>query len=164
MACESCRYQARTLLRVANRTSVLTRSSAAARSNFLPLLSAPVQMQTPPSSRSFSSTGSRKILGIGGSIGESYRVIGASERIFKACSKAADYRITEEERKNDQVGRLEDGEEIGRSTEEGNIWHNSMAPPSIHLESKIYHVQRNFWLTFSPSFEKTNSFQALSYL
>lgn len=43
------------------------------------------------------------------------------------CSKAADYRITEEERKNDQVERLEDGEEIGRSLEEANIWHNSMA-------------------------------------
>lgn len=133
MACESCRSQARTLLRVANRTSILSRSSAAARSNFLPLLSAPVQVQTPPPSRSFSSTGSKKILGIGGSIGESYRVIGASERIFKACSKAADYRITEEERKNDQVERLEDGEEIGRSLEEGNIWHSSMTPPS-HLE------------------------------
>ncbi|PNP38603.1 hypothetical protein TGAMA5MH_09474 [Trichoderma gamsii] len=125
MACESCRSQARTLLRVANRTSVISRSSAAARSNFLPLLSAPVQIQIPPPSRSFSSTGSKKILGIGSSIGESYRVIGASERIFKACSKAADYRITEEERKNDQVERLEDGEEIGRSLEEGNIWHDT---------------------------------------
>lgn len=53
--------------------------------------------------------------------------------MFKACTKAADYRITEEERKNDLVERLDDGEEIGHSLEEGNIWHNGMpliTPPS----------------------------------
>ncbi|KAL6859592.1 ubiquinol-cytochrome C chaperone domain-containing protein [Trichoderma novae-zelandiae] len=125
MACESCRSQARTLLRVASRTSA-SRSSRAARPVLLPLLNAHAPVRAPSSSRGFGSTSSRKILGgLGSSIGESYRVLGASERIFKACSKVADYRITEEERKNDQVERLEDGEEIGRSVEEGNIWHSA---------------------------------------
>lgn len=152
MACESCRSQARTLLRVATRTSV-SRSSAA-KSVFLPL-HAPVR--TPPPSRSFSSTSSRKILGgLGSSIGESYRVLGASERLFKACSKAADYRITEEERKNDQVERLEDGEEIGHSLGDGNIWHNSAS-----LGSSQHHpgTTKGLWLTL-----QYYSFQALPYL
>lgn len=54
-------------------------------------------------------------------------MLGASERLFKACAKTADYRITEEQRKNDQVERLDDGEEIGQALEDGNIWHNSMS-------------------------------------
>ncbi|PTB64294.1 hypothetical protein BBK36DRAFT_1178922 [Trichoderma citrinoviride] len=143
MACESCRSQARTLLRVASRTSTVSRSSssrAAATSVLVPLLSAHAPpVRTPSSSRSFGSTSSRRILGgLGSSIGESYRVLGASERIFKACSKAADYRITEEERKNDQVERLEDGEEIGKSLEDGNIWHNAFKlPPTFSTWSHV---------------------------
>ncbi|KAH6610739.1 hypothetical protein Trco_000759 [Trichoderma cornu-damae] len=137
MACESCRSQARTLLRVASRTSA-SRPSAAARSVLLPLLGAPVRMPPRPS-RSFGSTSSRQILGgLGGSIRESYRVLGASERMFKACSKAADYRITEEERKNDQVKRLRCGEELGHPLEDGNIWHNAFKlPPTFSTWSHV---------------------------
>ncbi|KAL7820245.1 hypothetical protein V8C44DRAFT_76115 [Trichoderma aethiopicum] len=141
MACESCRSQARTLLRVASRTSISRSSSSrAAKSLLIPLLNAhaPV-VRTPSSSRGFGSTSSKRILGgLGSSIGESYRVLGASERIFKAASKAADYRITEEERKNDLVERLEDGEEVGRSLEEGNIWHNAFKlPPTFSTWSHV---------------------------
>ncbi|UKZ51980.1 hypothetical protein TrVGV298_005747 [Trichoderma virens] len=137
MACESCRSQARTLLRVASRTSV-SRSSAA-RSVFLPLLHANAPVRTSPPARSFSSSSTRKILGgLGSSIGESYRVLGASERLFKACAKAADYRITEEERKNDLVERLDDGEEIGRALEDGNIWHTAFKlPPTFSTWSHV---------------------------
>ncbi|KAH0498984.1 hypothetical protein TgHK011_006207 [Trichoderma gracile] len=141
MACESCRSQARTLLRAASRTSI-SRPSRTAKTILVPLLHAPSHapaVRTPSSSRSFGSTSSRKILGgLGSSIGESYRVLGASERIFKAASKAADYRITEEERKNDQVERLEDGEEIGKSLEQGNIWHNAFKlPPTFSTWSHV---------------------------
>ncbi|KAK1239785.1 hypothetical protein MKX07_001239 [Trichoderma sp. CBMAI-0711] len=141
MACESCRSQARTLLRAASRTSI-SRPSRTAKTAALvvPLLHAHAPaVRTPSSSRSFGSTRSRRILGgLGSSIGESYRVLGASERIFKAASKAADYRITEEERKNDQVERLDDGEEIGKSLEQGNIWHNAFKlPPTFSTWSHV---------------------------
>lgn len=136
MACESCRSQARSLLRVASRTSV-SRSSAV-KSVFLPLFHANAPVRSSPLSRSFSSSSSRRLLGgLGSSIGESYRVLGASERLFKACAKTADYRITEEQRKNDQVERLDDGEEIGQALEEGNIWHNSM---STSGQNKTIHM------------------------
>ncbi|KAK4069991.1 uncharacterized protein Triagg1_6786 [Trichoderma aggressivum f. europaeum] len=129
--------QARSLLRVASRTSV-SRSSAA-KSVLLPLLHANAPVRSSPPSRSFSSSSSRRLLGgLGSSIGESYRVLGASERLFKACAKAADYHITEEERKNDQVERLDDGEEIGQALEEGNIWHNTFKlPPTFSTWSHV---------------------------
>ncbi|TFB05889.1 CBP3-like protein [Trichoderma ghanense] len=150
MACESCRSQARTLLRVASRTSA-SRSSRAATSVLVPLLNAHAPVRTPSSSRGFGSTSSRQILGgLGSSIGESYRVLGASERIFKACSKAADYRITEEERKNDQVERLEDGEEIGRALEPGNIWHSGMSLCTGNLHpTRIFVLHTHLPPTFS---------------
>lgn len=54
---------------------------------------------------------------------EPYRVIASTEQLYKICTRPADYHITPEERKNDQVQRLEDGEEVGHSLHAGNIWH-----------------------------------------
>jgi cytochrome b pre-mRNA-processing protein 3 len=79
----------------------------------------------PVSTRWFSSTPQRKILGIGASLGESYRVLGASEKLYKICAQPADYHITEEARNNDQVERLEDGEELGKPIDPDNVWHKS---------------------------------------
>lgn len=58
---------------------------------------------------------------------EPYRVLGATEQLFKASSKPADYHITEKERKEDKVRVAEDGEEIGHSLTPDSEWHNSMS-------------------------------------
>ena len=79
-----------------------------------------------PAPRYFSNTASRSLLG--GSLKGTYQVLGASERLFKVCAKPADYHITEEERKNDLVKKLEDGEEVGHSVDKDNVWHNSKCP------------------------------------
>lgn len=62
-------------------------------------------------------------------MGETYRVLGASEKLYKSCAKAADYHITEAERNNDQVDRLEDGEELGTPVDKDNVWHKSTYAP-----------------------------------
>ncbi|KAH7172012.1 thiolase-like protein [Fusarium sp. MPI-SDFR-AT-0072] len=104
MACETCRTQARTVLRAAVRAGA-SRAAAPTTRNFLP----PAAMVT---RRHFSNTSSRSLLkGIGKSMAEPYRVLGATEQLFKASAKAADYHITEKERKDDQVQLAEDGEE-----------------------------------------------------
>ncbi len=92
--------------------------------------------------RLFSSTGARRILGMGG-LAESYRVLGASERLYKSCSKAADYHITEEERKNDQVEKLEDGEELGHPVDADNVWHKSASFRPPPLPFHLYAAQPN---------------------
>ncbi|KOS17922.1 CBP3-like protein [Escovopsis weberi] len=85
--------------------------------------------------RFFSGTSSRRLLG---GIGEQYRVLGASERLYKACAKAADYRITEEERKNEKVERLEDGEEVGTPLVADNVWHSTFKlPPTFSTWSHV---------------------------
>lgn len=122
MACESCRSQARTLLRTAIRASAATRAPAATK--FLRVASQPTTIQTATTIRSFGTTKSRNILG--SSFRDAYRVVGESEKLYKACAKPADYRITEDERKNDEVQRLEDGEEVGQSLNKDNVWHSSM--------------------------------------
>ncbi|KAK5990034.1 CBP3-like protein [Cladobotryum mycophilum] len=130
MACESCRSQARTLFRAAARASV-ARVPARTMTTFRPLLTT---SRTTPARR-FSNTSSRGLIG---GLGDQYRVLGVSEKLYKACAKAADYRITEEERKNDQVGRLEDGEEVGKSIEEGNVWHSTFdLPPTFSTWSHV---------------------------
>lgn len=78
--------------------------------------------------RCFSQSSRRNLLGIGGSLVETYRVVGASEKLFKVCGKPANYQITAELRKNDQVEKMEDGEEIGASIEKDNVWHNCTFP------------------------------------
>lgn len=64
-----------------------------------------------------------------GGIGEAYRVLGASEKLYKSCGKAADYFVSKEARKKDEVERLEDGEEVGRPVDKTNVWHSSEYPP-----------------------------------
>lgn len=56
---------------------------------------------------------------------EPYRVLSATQDLFKVCAAPANYKITEEERKEDKVMKLEDGEEVGHPLVEGNVWHNS---------------------------------------
>lgn len=76
--------------------------------------------------RYFSKTGSRNLLkGLSSAVAEPYRVLGATEQLFKATSKAADYHITEAERKDESVQLAEDGEEVGHSLNADGAWHSS---------------------------------------
>ncbi|POR32829.1 CBP3-like protein [Tolypocladium paradoxum] len=134
MACESCRLQARTLVRAAMRAGAArapARITATTTNNSLLPSSGSSPTTTAAPVRWFSNTAGRRILGMG-SLAESYRVLGASERLYKACSRAADYHITEEQRKNDEVERLEDGEELGSPVDKDNVWH------------KTFHLQPSF--------------------
>ncbi|KHN99569.1 Ubiquinol-cytochrome c chaperone, CBP3 [Metarhizium album ARSEF 1941] len=120
MVCESCRSQARTLLQAAAiRVSGVRAAPARA-----PKLSRPTCSPHGAPTRRFSDTPQRRILGMR-TLGESYRVLGASERLYRICAQPADYHISEEARNNDQVERLEDGEELGTPAHAGNVWHKS---------------------------------------
>lgn len=124
LTCETCRTQARTVLRAAIRAGA-SRAAAAPRTNFITPARAPASVIPV---RQFSRTSSRGLLkGLGSAMAEPYRVLGATEQLFKASSKAADYHITEKERKNDQVQLAEDGEEIGHSLNKDSVWHHSMS-------------------------------------
>ncbi|KAF5692508.1 3-oxoacyl-synthase II [Fusarium denticulatum] len=131
MACETCRTQARAVLRAAMRAGA-SRAAAPTTRNFLP----PAAVVT---RRHFSNTSSRSLLkGIGKSMAEPYRVLGATEQLFKASAKAADYHITEKERKDDQVQLAEDGEEIGHSLNPDSPWHHTFKlPPTFSTWSHV---------------------------
>lgn len=121
MACKGCHSHGRTLLRAAVRATA-TRTT--------PLRSLAVLAPPQPRihSRSLSSTPSaRGILSKG--VLEPYRVIAATERLYKVCAAPANYHITPEERKGDMVRRLEDGEEVGSAEFKRNPWHFGMLDP-----------------------------------
>ncbi|UNI14122.1 hypothetical protein JDV02_000789 [Purpureocillium takamizusanense] len=162
--CETCRLHARMLVRSAVRagaprapartaapaahalartptTTTQTRASSSGGGSGSRTTSTFVTSTTRAPARWFSSTGARRILGMGG-LAESYRVLGASERLYKACSKAADYHITEEERKNEQVEKLEDGEELGHPVDATNVWHKTFKlQPSFSTWSHVTMLQ-----------------------
>lgn len=81
------------------------------------------QPQATGAIRHFSSSSARSLLG--SSFRDSYRVVGVSERLFKVCAKQANYKITEEQRKQDQVKKMEDGEEVGEPIIPDSVWHTS---------------------------------------
>ncbi|PNY26933.1 CBP3-like protein [Tolypocladium capitatum] len=139
MACESCRLQARTLVRAAMRAGAAKAPApTTATKSFLLPASGSSPTTAPAPVRRFSGTAGRRILGMGGSLAESYRVLGASERLYQACSKAADYHITEQQRKNDEVERLEDGEELGNPVDGDNVWHKTFnLQPSFSTWSHV---------------------------
>ncbi|KAI9166699.1 putative 3-oxoacyl-[acyl-carrier-protein] synthase [Paramyrothecium foliicola] len=110
----------RTLVRAALRAGAMRAPSRAA-TPFAPLF----QHSRGVTVRNFSETSRRSFLGGMGGITNSYRVVGATDRLFKLCADPADYYITPEARKKDQVERLEDGEEVGNAVHEGNVWHHA---------------------------------------
>ncbi|KAM0665509.1 hypothetical protein ACQRIT_006375 [Beauveria bassiana] len=141
MACQTCRSQTRSVLRSALRASVaapspaaqkIATAAAAAASTRQPTTTTTIT--TTPSVRSFSSSLPRRILGLR----DSYRVVGASERLFKVCAKPADYRITDEERKQDLVQKRDDGEEIGKANDPDNVWNKTLGlQPSFSTWSHV---------------------------
>ncbi|KAH7170318.1 ubiquinol-cytochrome C chaperone-domain-containing protein [Dactylonectria macrodidyma] len=132
LACETCRAQTRTFVRAAIRASA---SRAAAPKNFLQPAKTPAS--TPV--RYFSKTTPRNLLkGLGSSVAEPYRVLASTEQLFKATSKAADYHITEKERKDESVQLAEDGEEVGSSLNPDGAWHGKFnLPPTFSTWSHV---------------------------
>ncbi|RBR21938.1 uncharacterized protein FIESC28_04690 [Fusarium coffeatum] len=129
---EAQEKEARSVLRAAMRAGA-SRVAAPTTRNFLPPAAAML------SRRNFSNSSSRSLLqGIGKSMAEPYRVLGATEQLFKASSKAADYHITEKERKEDKVTLAEDGEEIGHSLNPESPWHHVFKlPPTFSTWSHV---------------------------
>lgn len=123
LACESCRAQTRTLVRAALRTTAAASSRAAVPNGFVVPARAPTRLVP---ARQFGTSSSRNLLkGLGSAVSEPYRVLGSTEQLFKAASRAADYHITEKERKEEKVLLAEDGEEVGHSLNPEGAWHGS---------------------------------------
>lgn len=59
---------------------------------------------------------------------EPYRVISATENIYKTCAKQADYKISLEDRKNETIPKTVDGEDLGTGS---GIWHEGKSWPSF---------------------------------
>ncbi|KAF7546863.1 hypothetical protein G7046_g9185 [Stylonectria norvegica] len=138
-ACESCRSQARTFVRAAVRAGASSRSSTA--SLFLPATTTTTTTRSPLAMpvRHFSRTSSRSLLkGLGSAMAEPYRVLGATELLFKASAKAADYHIPQQERKDDVVQLADDGEEVGHAVDPENVWHSTFnLPPTFSTWSHV---------------------------
>ncbi|KAG5981534.1 hypothetical protein E4U55_002838 [Claviceps digitariae] len=159
MACESCTLQTtRSLLRATVRASsssfsrrtlhLLPRSSSISSQPALttttttttPITTAAAAAATTATTpmRWFSSTPTRRLLGLSSSLGESYRVLGASEKLYKACGRPADYHISEAARKKDKVVKMEDGEELGNPLDKDNEWHKTFGlQPSFSTWSHV---------------------------
>ncbi|OAA33044.1 Ubiquinol-cytochrome c chaperone, CBP3 [Moelleriella libera RCEF 2490] len=148
MVCESCSTLTRSLFRAAVRaaTSSPQRRPAGRTLNLLHVGMSKscasshivASASWPSSPRWFGSTRPRRLLGMGSSLGESYRVLGASEKLYKLCGMPADYHISEHARKNDEVDKLEDGEEIGKPVDPNNVWHKTFGlKPSFSTWSHV---------------------------
>ena len=135
MACESCRSQARLLVRAAvrasrapapttglpKRTLTTLAGNGSTSSNYKP---AAPGGRAGAQTRELSSSAPRAMTNpLARGPKGAYFVVGATERLYKVCGEAADYRITDAERKKDRVAKLEDGEEVGHSTGTRDVWH-----------------------------------------
>ena len=142
-ACESCRSQTRQLIHSVLRASANARATTpAATKTLIPKIPAGAHSRR-GHARLFSSSAPRRILGdIGSAIAKPYMVVASTERLYKVCGEAADYHITEQERKKDEVKQLDDGEEVGHSKAARDVWHTSTlasAHPDISsLQEKIH--------------------------
>ncbi|RDA85770.1 hypothetical protein CP532_6323 [Ophiocordyceps camponoti-leonardi (nom. inval.)] len=126
MACDRLRWQLQSLILVAARASTkpssINTTIRARRSQTI-------------HTRQLSGSAARSLLG---GYAKAYQVIGAAERIFKACSAPADYAISEEDRKKKGVEKLEDGEELGKPMVPNSVWHKTFKlPPSFSTWSHV---------------------------
>lgn len=132
MACESCRSQARLLIRAASRASrapTPVASTVAISKRFASSYTAHGAQSKSQNvtSRSFSTTPSRSLFQ---GLTQPYQVVGATERLFKGCGDAANYKISADARKEDRVEKLEDGEEVGEAIGTREVWHKRRFLPS----------------------------------
>lgn len=138
MACESCRtlVRAATTRAVAPRAPQIlatapTRRYISSFGNGGPSAERPqrqLQPQHTGQTRHFSRTSpSRFLKGIAASdTAQPYFVVASTERMFAVCGAQASYSISAKMRESEEgVKMLADGEEVGQSTAENSIWHES---------------------------------------
>lgn len=141
-ACRSCRTQARLVVSQASASAVPRASAMATRglvSQTMTMPTTTTTIHTPrvQQTRPLSTTPARPLLNLGRGRG-AYFVVGATERLYAICGEAANYEITEEERRADKVERLEDGEEVGHSIAKHKVWHECKHPssPGYHTRTQ----------------------------
>lgn len=142
MACRSCRRQ---LAQLSRHTSVVPSVAPISKQQAARCLSTRTSSNRPDQSvacspqvsaqqhRHLSSTAPRQ--GFKDAVGkmlsrqtEPYRVISATENIYKTCAKQADYKISLEDRKNETIPKTVDGEDLGTGS---GIWHEGKSWPSF---------------------------------
>lgn len=125
MACQSCRRQLTLLARQANTFAEIQNiQSVTAIQHFTPHT---LKIQPPSLSqkRGFSNTprqlGIRETLAkVFSQTAEPYRIVSATEAIYKTCAAEALYTIPEKDRKNDTIKKTAEGEDIGDGK---TMWH-----------------------------------------
>ncbi|KAH7037849.1 ubiquinol-cytochrome C chaperone-domain-containing protein [Microdochium trichocladiopsis] len=149
MACRSCRQQLAQLSRQAGAapSSAMIAGQQAGRylststsSTTSRHTSAPSRTPVSQQQRQLSSTAQRQ--GLRDAIGkmmsrqtEPYRVISATENIYKACATQADYKISQEDRQNDTIPKTADGEDLGTGS---GMWHKEFQlPPTFSTWSQV---------------------------
>ncbi|KAG9257305.1 ubiquinol-cytochrome C chaperone-domain-containing protein [Emericellopsis atlantica] len=142
MACQNCQSQARLLVRAATRAGRTAPSSkrylatAASKATTTSSSSSSSSSSTAPANARLFSTSQHKALF--GGMASPYFVVGATERLYKFCGPVADYRINQKLRDQDEVPKLEDGEEVGESLNPGNPWHTLFnMPPTFSTWSHV---------------------------
>lgn len=136
--CRPCRDVARRQLRLMrdlNRPSVGQRAAVAeiARSSTRQFhQTAPSRSQGSPQPEKQAGV-AQTLLGIASKILPSkavqpYQIFGATESIYKACAAPANYKISPELRKKEEVPLTEDGEELGVG---GGVWHDGTFSPLL---------------------------------
>ncbi|KAI1476422.1 ubiquinol-cytochrome C chaperone-domain-containing protein [Daldinia eschscholtzii] len=136
MACRICRQQLMLLTRRAN-TIIEIQNAAAARR-----LIAPVVGSRSDQRRSFRSTPHQSAIDIRDAIArifqktaEPYRIVSATENIYKACAREAQYTIPDKDRKAGTITKTEEGEDIGEGK---TMWHEDFKlPPTFSTWSQI---------------------------
>ncbi len=61
-------------------------------------------------------------------VAEPYQVWGQTKEMYNACARQADYVISENDRKEDKIKTLEDGEELGTGS---TMWHSGKLTPLL---------------------------------
>ncbi len=61
-------------------------------------------------------------------VAEPYQVWGQTKEMYNACARQADYDISENDRKEDKIKILEDGEELGTGS---TMWHSGKLTPIL---------------------------------
>ncbi|KAI0603045.1 hypothetical protein F4775DRAFT_9868 [Biscogniauxia sp. FL1348] len=141
MACRSCRRQLNLLARQTNAVAHLQNAAAPIASRRL-TLPAPARFEQ---RRGFAST-PRQASGlmekIGAGVGkafarstEPYRVLKATEDIYKACSRGALYTVNPADLKAGTIPKTEDGEDVGEGS---SMWHKEFnLPPTFSTWSQV---------------------------
>ncbi|KAI2639554.1 ubiquinol-cytochrome C chaperone-domain-containing protein [Hypomontagnella submonticulosa] len=131
MACRSCRRQLALLIRQTTVLPELQNATALRQS----IAVAPRQFDQ---RRSFNSTPNQSaglFAKLFKNTAEPYRIVKATEEIYKTCAGEALYTISDKDRKAGTIPKTEEGEDIGEGT---TIWHEDFKlPPTFSTWSQV---------------------------